>query len=311
MNGFRQMLLGFGAALLSLAIVLGGFSMALTESGQLQAMLPTFSSPVEISITPPLFLTSLPPSLETTTPMLDATQTPAESLLPTFTETQVLVATLPPGVAVCANAPADWSRIVVQAGDTLDSLAQAYGTSVDALRQSNCLVSNQLIPGSTLLVPGLPLPTAVSCGPPRGWVYYVVQPGDTLSRLSQLFGVTVQQLQEANCMGNETLIRWGTRLLVPNVPVLTLTPSRTATLTPTPTAEPSLTNTLPPTITPFPTSTRTLPYTPSATVTSPPEPTDTQTPLPSETATPTLTPLPTLTPTWTLTATGIITGSLP
>lgn len=56
------------------------------------------------------------------------------------------------------------------------------------------------------------------CGPPSRWVVYTVRPGDTLYRLSKVLGVSISQLQEANCLGNSTAIRAGTGLYVPFLP---------------------------------------------------------------------------------------------
>ncbi len=53
------------------------------------------------------------------------------------------------------------------------------------------------------------------CGRPGGWVTYSVQSGDTLYQLSQAFGVTVAQLQSANCIGTTTILHVGRILYVP------------------------------------------------------------------------------------------------
>jgi hypothetical protein len=64
-----------------------------------------------------------------------------------------------------------------------------------------------------------------SCGPPPGWVLYNVKSGDTLYKISQLYRVSIAQLQEANCLGASTLLRGGQQIYVPNV--LPLQPSKT------------------------------------------------------------------------------------
>jgi LysM repeat protein len=80
-----------------------------------------------------------------------------------------------------------------------------------------------------IYLPPLPTRTPISCGSHRGWLIYYVQKGDTLYRLSQAFGVTVAELQRANCITG-TLIRVGEPLFVPPGTVLF----------PTPTFDPSL-----------------------------------------------------------------------
>jgi LysM repeat protein len=109
----------------------------------------------------------------------------------------------------------------------------------------------------------------------------MVMPGDNLYRLSQSYGITVSELQKANCMGGSDLIRVGQIIYVP----------WWAPHTPTPTLI------YPATDTPFVIPTDTPLVTPSET---PTEPTPSDTPIPSDTPTlvPTDTPiiLPTDTP---------------
>ena len=84
------------------------------------------------------------------------------------------------------------------------------------------------------------------CDTPAGWIVYSVKPTDSIFRLSLVFGVSVADLQKGNCLGEETVIRPGQQIYVPNPP--TSTP--TSTLTPTQTRRPNITATLKPTRTP-------------------------------------------------------------
>lgn len=68
-----------------------------------------------------------------------------------------------------------------------------------------------------------------TCPPPEGWVSYVVNPTDSLYRLSVVHGVPVEELQRANCMGEEKVILPGQVIYIPFTP--TLTPIATATPT--------------------------------------------------------------------------------
>ena len=67
---------------------------------------------------------------------------------------------------------------------------------MDALIEANCLGTEELIPGTILYVPGIP-PTEspIQCGPPPGWIFYTVRPGDTLYHIGLAFGVSVTELQ--------------------------------------------------------------------------------------------------------------------
>jgi LysM repeat protein len=204
-------------------------------------------------------------------------------------------ATPQPTVTLCPP-PEGWITITVKEGDTLESLAERYGIAPRKLMQANCLGNRNLISGTAFFVPAPTQQAAptqeatatsqpVTCGsPPAGWVLYTVQPGDTLYHIGLAHGVTVAQLQSANCLASTT-IRSGQTLYVPNVPTVTVWSTRTATSTeelepsatfspePTDTPLPTATPTTQPTDTPFPTDTPTDEP-------PPPPPTETSTPIP-------------------------------
>ncbi len=128
---------------------------------------------------------------------------------------------------------------------------------------------------------GVPPATESGCGAPPDWVTYIIQPNDTLFGLSLLLGVTVEDLQVANCLGSSTAIIAGQPLFVPFVPSI----PPTATPVPVTTAPPKATVTeIPPSFTPPPSA---LPdpatLTPTSTITPPPaSPTFSVTPSPSD-----------------------------
>jgi len=117
----------------------------------------------------------------------------------------------------------------------------------------------------------LPTHTQVPCGSPYTWVVYIVRSGDTLFRLSQLYGVTVAELQRANCMGTFTTLHTGMILYVP--PISPIFPS------------PTLPGVIVPTSTSINTS---VPVLPTDTATEPPVDTATQIPTPTDIPTDTL-----------------------
>ncbi|MEZ4646159.1 MAG: LysM peptidoglycan-binding domain-containing protein [Chloroflexota bacterium] len=69
---------------------------------------------------------------------------------------QIYLPAQPPVRPVCGP-PATWERYVVQAGDTLFSLAQRRGTTVYAVMQANCLSSSYLFAGRQIYLPPLPV----------------------------------------------------------------------------------------------------------------------------------------------------------
>jgi LysM repeat protein len=224
MESLRQIGTGFLLGVLSVAIILGAFSLAMAEGG----LLPT--TPATETLIPPV-PTLLPtlPGLPTNTPAGTISASPSPSSTASYTP--------PPPPTTCPP-PAGWLPVVIQPDDTLDSLAQTYNTPVETLRSANCLYGDELVVGTFLYVPPLPTATRIPCGAPVGWINYIVKSGDTLYQISLLYRVSVPQLQQANCILT-TNIRAGQVLKVPNVP--TSTPWMTSPTTiPTLTSEPTL-----------------------------------------------------------------------
>ena len=117
---------------------------------------------------------------------------------------------------------------IVQPGDTLWRISRQFGTSVDAIVQANNIPNPNLIyVGQTLEIPGVNTPAPVTPGatpppvpttpptPPPANQTYVVQPGDTLTRIAAQFGTTVQAIAQANNIVNVNLIFVGQVLIIP------------------------------------------------------------------------------------------------
>jgi LysM repeat protein len=258
MRTARQVVIGLLVALASIGIILGGLSLSLAEGGL------TGRAPASPVLPSPTWLPFTPFTVTGTPPTAAATE-----ILPTPTWTS----TEPPTPVNCPP-PTGWGAYVVQTGDTLDALAVRYKTTSAAIIQANCLLSATILPGSFLYLPLPPPATPIPCGAPSGWVIYIVKPGDTLYNISQLYNITVAELQRANCL-NTTIIRVGQRLYIPPWAPHTATPTITLTATgaDSPTATAISTET--PTNTPVPSDTPTT------------APTETPTPVPSDTPVPT------------------------
>jgi LysM repeat protein len=195
--------------------------------------------------------------------------------------------------------PEGWSIILVNLGDTLSSLAEAYQTTEELLAEANCLKVPTLHAGTEFYVPYVyPTEIVAQCGPPSGWVFYTVKSGDTLFDLSRRLGVTVAKLQFANCLGSSTLIKAGQKLYVPFIPSTPVVP-------PTNTQAPSPSATAEGTATP----TQLIPATSTSTRPPTQEPTYTTAPTRTPTEEPILTPTPTDVPTSTSTPTSIPTNT--
>lgn len=98
---------------------------------------------------------------------------------------------------------------LVRRGETLSSIAQSYGTTVQALAQANRLRDpNFIIAGSKLIV-------ASSAGGVAAAAVHEVAPGETLSSIAQRYGTTVQALAQANHLADPNFITSGSNLSVP------------------------------------------------------------------------------------------------
>ncbi|NLU51495.1 MAG: LysM peptidoglycan-binding domain-containing protein [Clostridiaceae bacterium] len=89
----------------------------------------------------------------------------------------------------------------VVAGDTLWKISKTFGTTVDALKKANKLTSDTIYPGQTLEIP---VPVTNTTSTPAPSVYKVVA-GDTLWKISKIFGITVDDLKKANKLTSDTI----------------------------------------------------------------------------------------------------------
>ncbi len=232
-------------AIVAVCLVLGGISLALAEG-----FIPAVSNP---------FVSSTP------SPVIGTATSPAQPVIDTVPP--LLPSDTPVPSAISCTPPSGWLAIRVQPGDTLASLALAHGTSADLLTQGNCQLFDPLLPDTLVYVPPPPVRTSIPCGRPAGWIIYILQPGNTLYSLSHAYGVSIAQLQQANCMSSgQTALKAGQQFWVPNVITRTPLASSTPSLTPVsiifPTLTASMTTAVPSAIptatgTPTPTATAT------------------------------------------------------
>lgn len=109
---------------------------------------------------------------------------------------------------------------VVKPGDTLNSIARSFNTTVSAIVSANNISNPNLIyAGQTLTIPtgdgGAPPEPTPPPQPPTGDCTYVVQSGDTLSRIAVKYNTTVANLSAMNGITNPNLIYAGQVLNVP------------------------------------------------------------------------------------------------
>ncbi|PWH16872.1 MAG: hypothetical protein DDG60_03440 [Anaerolineae bacterium] len=163
-------------------------------------------------------------------------------------------ATPTPKGMVMTSTPDVEGRILheVQAYQTLITIAQAYGVTVDQILALNNWQSDWPLRIGQILVisPGQITPSATLSAIQRltpeadGRYYHIVQSGQTLSWIAKYYDIPLSSLMAWNGLNPDSIIRPGQKLL------LLVTPPATATFTP---ALPSLTATPQPSNTPSPT----------------------------------------------------------
>ncbi len=132
-------------------------------------------------------------------------------------------------VASAGQAPSS-GAYAVQGGDTISSIAERHGLSIQDLFTANGLDWSSIIyPGQTLTIPGAagpveaavtveaasvaPAPAPAPIPPPAG--SYVVVGGDTVSGIAKTHGVTTQAVLDANGLTTSSIIFPGQTIAIP------------------------------------------------------------------------------------------------
>lgn len=118
------------------------------------------------------------------------------------------------GVTYIPPAGSSNNFYTVVKGDSLYSIARKFGVTVQALRDANNLTSDLLSVGQVLRIPG----SNEGNGnvPPSGNVTYTVQKGDSLWSIASRYGISVNDLRNANNLSSDTL-SIGQVLIIPGV----------------------------------------------------------------------------------------------
>jgi murein DD-endopeptidase MepM/ murein hydrolase activator NlpD len=123
--------------------------------------------------------------------------------------------------------------VTVHAGETVESIARKHGVPASAIMQTNGISHNSAIrPGQRLVIPRYVSEGAqhvqaphvqqpqVAAAPapvqaPAGENVHIVQPGESLMRISRRYGVSLTALARANKMQPDTKVSIGDRIVVP------------------------------------------------------------------------------------------------
>jgi len=137
------------------------------------------------------------------------------------------VLTLGPGASAPAAPPAPSAspaatggRHTVVSGDTVSRIAGKYGVGVSAMLAANGLTARSVIyPGQSLIVPGIAPASFVApvriAAPVATGGSYTIQSGDTLTGVAARFGITVQDILNANGLNWSSIIYAGRTLTIP------------------------------------------------------------------------------------------------
>ena len=124
-----------------------------------------------------------------------------------------------PGALVSGNN--GYSTYIVMRGDTLKSLANRFGTSMDVLVSLNADITNinVIYEGQRMVVPsgsGVPSTPPPATPPPASGQTYTVQRGDTLRKIADRLNTTVEAILKVNPqISNPNLIYIGQVINLP------------------------------------------------------------------------------------------------
>ena len=114
---------------------------------------------------------------------------------------------------------------VVVRGDTIFSLSRRYQVSQEELMRHNGITdASRIQVGMRLAIPGLTraantAPAATAANPAANtapaYTHYLVSPNETLFRIAQNHGITVQALRDMNGFSRDRVLRAGERIRVP------------------------------------------------------------------------------------------------
>ena len=108
----------------------------------------------------------------------------------------------------------------VNKGQTLYSISKLYGTTVEDIVKMNPESAATLSVGQLLRIPGKTDKKeneAVVRKSNDGTIYHTIQSGETLYRLSKMYGITTQEICDANPGLSTSNFRVGETICIPNV----------------------------------------------------------------------------------------------
>jgi LysM repeat protein len=123
-----------------------------------------------------------------------------------------------PASAETPPAAGEGTSYTVKAGDSLNSIAQQYGVTVDAIMKANNISNKDFIfPGQKLTIPGATgaAPSGDQATPASQGKTHTVKAGETLDAIARMYGTTREAIVAKNNLANPNYIYPGQVLQIP------------------------------------------------------------------------------------------------
>jgi LysM repeat protein len=149
----------------------------------------------------------------TTSATIVSVETPTSGMPPTLTTVPETTPTPSPIPTDTPPLPGALTHIV-QAGETLYSIALHYNVTVDEIMMLNSITdASSLSVGQVLTIRPGKTPSGTPI--PGGEIVHTVQRGENLFRIALRYGTTVQAIANRNNIINPSLIRTGQKVIIP------------------------------------------------------------------------------------------------
>jgi LysM repeat protein/uncharacterized protein YcbK (DUF882 family) len=111
-----------------------------------------------------------------------------------------LAAALTHDIALASDVPVRKSEAsyTVKSGDSLGTIAEQHGVSLDLLRKANGIENDAIRSGQVLLLP----------------TFHEVKPGDVLGKIAERYGLKLSELYRLNGMNDKSVLRVGQKVVI-------------------------------------------------------------------------------------------------